>query len=726
MRVAPGTMLDGAILERHREAMTLKGSDNDLLIALTVALGLLLAIPSGGTSMVASGVVLAGEVTLLAADLYLLGKDFEEREVFQQATNTDMSVADSLLQEEPAAGPLIFRILGILGPGLGAAGVAKAGSQLARVAQAREGIEAVRAVRSAATAVSGELSHPDVVAASARLRTIAREVGMTDEEIEALIRNVGRGAVTGTHAANAVGAALDTTAPLTDDVADALARQLGVPRIRRTGEATRTVGVAPTMVDGRVVVDEIVAGDLATVGDVLAHAETVARVKRYDGIVGKVRETWDALAEAVGAAPRMNPHTPFTAAHEAFEEVRKYEAMLRRRIGDLAAELGRGGDDAAKAAARIEDEILVMEGELAHYREVLDEVKHTGDLGAARGLIEAKDVGKVTDEAIAAGYPALPSDDYFYRRWPGRGPEGQEFQVVRKNTAVDAFQPRKDPATGKWVLGESEEVSRVPKSFAAAMTDDEVVQAMLVESKSAKAIVDALINKVGAVDSDVYARAATAVKKVRTPRGMVTDDVADGVRRVTDEDNLRHALKAEFKEDFFTAASREVTPEAQMKRFRDLTEDLNPADSGNMMEDFLARRDPGSVRHVEVDQGKLAGQKPPVTIAQDRQIDRVRPDGTAIECKSGAGALSDRELKQLDDYRTMQAGAIVDVNGTPTTVKQVLYEFTDPAGVVANLDTIANRMLDKGIHVKVYNASGQDRTLTTVDDLGDLLDWLRQ
>jgi hypothetical protein len=267
-------------------------------------------------------------------------------------------------------------------------------------------------------------------------------------------------------------------------------------------------------------------------------------------------------------------------------------------------------------------------------------------------------------------------------------------------------------------------VSRVPKSFAASMTDDEVVHAMLAESKSAKAIVDALINKVGAVDSDVYARAATAVKKVRTPRGMVTDDLADGVRRVTDEDNLRHALKAEFKEDFFAAASREVTPEAQMKRFRDLTEDLNPADSGNMMEEFLHRREPGSVRHVEVDRATLAGQKPPVSVSQDRQIDRVRSNGEAVEVKSGAGKLSDRELGQLEDYKAMSGAADVVVKGTPTKVEAVVYQFTDPDGVIANLDIIQDNV--DVIVLEVFNRSGDMRRITNADGLKGLEAWLKQ
>jgi hypothetical protein len=121
----------------------------------------------------------------------------------------------------------------------------------------------------------------------------------------------------------------------------------------------------------------------------------------------------------------------------------------------------------------------------------------------------------------------------------------------------------------------------------------------------------------------------------------------------------------------------------------------------------------------------MAAQKPAVELAKDRVVDRMRPDGSAVEVKSGAGELSPDELKQLADYREMQGKAVLDVNGKPTKLTQVTYEFTDPAGVRSNLETIADRMLEQGIHVKVYNASGQSRTLTNTGELDDLEEWLR-
>jgi hypothetical protein len=462
LHVAPGSVHDGIVNERAGHAHDGK-DDSGVLALFTLTLGLLLAVPSGGASLVGVGIATAGEVTLLAADLYLLGKDFDQRNLSHAATNTDLSVSDALLQEEPEAGPIILRLLGVVGPLAGAAGVAKRVGEVAHVARAREGIEAVRAVRRAAQAAGQVMTDPLVVGAVERLRPIAREAGMTDAEINALVRNIGRKGIGST--AHAATSAADATATVSKDLAPQIARRLGVDEIEISGVAGE-VGVHPTMRGGRVVAGKVVVGPAATVGDVLAHRGTVEMIERYNGLAGKVRETWDQIAEAVTGIERANPHAAFTGAHEAFAEVRKYEAMIRGRMTDLVSQLGHGGAAGTAAASRLENEILVMEGELSHWRGVLEDVKHTGDPRLARGLIEAKDIGKVTDEAVAAGYPALPSNQYHYRRWPdGGGPEGQQFQVIRANAAGPdpLLQPRRRGSG--WVLEETEGTGKVPKKF---------------------------------------------------------------------------------------------------------------------------------------------------------------------------------------------------------------------------------------------------------------------
>jgi hypothetical protein len=260
--------------------------------------------------------------------------------------------------------------------------------------------------------------------------------------------------------------------------------------------------------------------------------------------------------------------------------------------------------------------------------------------------------------------------------------------------------------------------------FEAALRDDHVLAGMLAESQSLHAYFVALTDAhgIGLPAPAVQARMRQVVERVRTPRSATAAEVAAGVRRRIDEDNLRYALKAEFREEFFACAAREPTPEAELARFRDLTRDLNTADLGHLREDFLARRDPGSVQHVAV---KRSNHPRLGLTAKERHIDRVSADGTAVEVKSIKGKLSTEELAQLEDYKAMvKAEATVQVAGKPMKLKRAMYEFTEPAGVRANLVAIKDKMLKERVLVKVYNQSGQARILRVDEDLAGIEEWL--
>jgi hypothetical protein len=288
------------------------------------------------------------------------------------------------------------------------------------------------------------------------------------------------------------------------------------------------------------------------------------------------------------------------------------------------------------------------------------------------------------------------------------------------------LQPRRR-GTG-WVLEETEGRGKVPRAFEAALRDDQVLDGMLAESQSVHAYVTALTDPhgIGLPAQAVQARMRQVIERVRTPRGATAGEVAAGARRTIDEDNLRYALKTEFREEFFACAAREPTPEARLAKFRDLTKDLNSADRGNLVEDFLARQDPGSVQHVIV---KRADHPNLGLTVKERHIDRVSADGTAVEVKSIKGKLSTDELKQLEDYQKMVTAKkkiSVLVAGKPTKIERAMYEFTEPAGVRANLVTIQEDMLDNGVLVKVYNQSGYARTLKEKYDLKGIEEWLAQ
>lgn len=533
-----------------------------------------------------------------------------------------------------------------------------------------------------------------------RLRPIAREAGLTDAKVNALRRK-----------AWVLPARQVRSATVSQEMLPQLARRLGVDEIAISGVAGE-ISVHPTLRDGRVVC-KVVVGPAATVGDVLAHRGTVEMLERHNGVSGKLRAAWDQLVQAVFGIDRANPYEVFTGAYEAFGEVCKYKAMIRSRMIELISLDGHGGAAEMAAVLRLENEILMMEGELSSWCGVLADVKRTGDPGPPRGLIEAKDIGKVTAEAVAAGYPELPSKRYYYRRRPhGRGFEGQEFQVMRVASGPEVRLQVRRSGTG-WRLEEAEGTGKAPREFEAALSDRQVLERLLADSTSLWVYVVVLTDPQGIAleKSTVQARMLEVIERMRAGR-------------VSDEDDLCLALKAEFHEAFFACAAREPTAEAQMVRFRDITKHLNPGDRSNLVEDFLARREPGTLQHVAVKQADhpLLG-----LTAKARYIDLVRRDCTAIEVKSSKGPLSADGFAQLADYQNMAATEItVQVAGQPVMIKRVMYEFTDPAGARANLTTINQGMLQRRISVKIYNKSGHARILKDQADLVGIVEWLEQ
>jgi hypothetical protein len=565
------------------------------------------------------------------------------------------------------------------------------------------------------------MPHPQVVDVVERLRPIVREAGLTDPKINALIRNaLNRKDLGAAYAASAAAA----NATVSQELVPQLARRMGVDEIERSGVAGE-VSVRPTLRNRRVVC-KVVVGPAATVGDVLAHRCIVKRLERHNGVAGKLRAAWDQLVQAVFGIGRANPYEVFTGAYEAFEEARKYEAIICDRMIELISLDGHGGAAEMAAVSRLENEILVMQGELSYWRGVLEDVKRTGDPRLARGLIEAKDIGKVTAEAVEAGYPELPSKRYYYRRRPnGRGFEGQEFQVMRVDASGPEVRLQVRRRGTSWRLEEAEGTGKAPREFEAALSDRQVLERVLADSTSLWVYVVVLTDPHGIAleKSSVHARMLEVIARMRA-RGATAEQVAAGARHVIDEDNLCLGLKAELHEEFFACAAREATAEAQMVRFRNITKHLNPGDRSSLVEDFLARREPGALRHVAVKQADhpLLG-----LTAKARLIDRVRRDCTAIEVKASKTKLSGKALDQLADYQKMAATEItVQVAGQPVMIKRVMYEFTDPAGALANLTTINQSMLQRRISVKIYNNSGHARILKDQADLVGIVEWLAQ
>lgn len=715
MRVAEGMMLSGVVDERVRNPPGAPWTET-LASALTVALGLLLAVPTGGAS---AGLAMAGNLTLLAGDLYLIGKGAAERAIPNAAANTDLTVEQSLIDEEPSAAPLIHQLLGGLGLATGTLGVIQSAAHLQVVSLARQSVADMKQLRRTLGEHGADAMHAEVRAIVARVRAIGQKAGLPEAQLEAMIRTALRGG--GSSAARRVAVGLDHAAQVTDETAATLAERLGVPRVVRTAERGGRVSLRLTQ-SGPLAVEQLEVATDATVGDILMHKVTLDALRRYRGALGKVRELRDrvaALLRREGKAGQLtaasrNPHLPRTRGHELFEEVRKHEAAVESRLSALLAYLDEGGDASKRAACALEDQIGVLEGELSYYRSALAEAEATGNLGMARGVIESPgDAGRA---AAAKGYEPAP-DGYHYQR---NRYQPEEY-VIARNAGRDDLPPLQVNKEGeRWSLGPADEARR-QRIFYGTLGDGEVLEAMIDGSPSWRLYQETLIDpsKVGLDAAQVRQRSLRAIEQARTPRGRWSRGKAD-----LNEDLIRRALKEEFRADIVRAVLAKPTREEQVMFLRKVTDGFgftNAADKGNLFEELLAGQDPSLLRHAVMDQAQLAGRNPPVHISKDRVVDLLGSDGTLIEVKAVKTKMGREQEEQLKDYLAVRRSeADLPYKNGMVMTKRLVYAFMEPEGVLANQSFIQEALKGGGI-IRVYNKAGFSREfsedLSTIQDV---------
>lgn len=698
MRVADGMMLDGAVDERVAYPPGQPWT-HGALQAITLALGLLLLAPTGGVS---AGVATAGNVALLASDLYLLGKDAEDRAAPRGAANTDLTLEESLLDEEPAAAPLLHQLLGGLGFVAGVHGVAQGAAHLQAVALARQGVAEMRALRRTLAEHGADAMHAQVRTAADQFRATARRARLSEDQIEAMLRTALRGSTSARTSAWSMG--LDHAAKVTDESAQILAQRMGVPKVVRTGEPGARVGVRLSR-QGAPQIEQLEVAADATVGDVLLHQVTVEAMARYGGLWGKVKQTQDRLVATLRRSPRAggagpNLHPVRSRAHELFEEVRKHEAAVQVRVAELVHSFGSHAEGAQRAAWALEDQIKVLEGELAYYRQALADVEATGNVEAARGVIEA--IGDASRAAVAKGYEAPPQGYYYHRNaWK------PEEYVISRNAGRDDLPQLQVHRTGsRWGLGPAEE-ARPPRVFSASLDDTEVLHSMLQGSSSWRTFRDALVHpdKIGLPAAAVRRRSLRAIEPLRkAERG--------GGRVEITEDLIRRALKDEFRDDILRATLAKPTREEQVVFLRKVTEDFglpNGSDKGSLFEALLAAQDRSLTRHALLEQAALAKRRPPIHISRDRVVDLLANDGTLIEVKAVKTAMGKEQMQQLQDYLavTNRGGEAAGRSGG-VRAKRIVYAFIEPDGVAANR-TFIDRALNDGATIRVYNRAGASR-----------------
>ncbi|MEZ4360424.1 MAG: hypothetical protein R3B48_09600 [Kofleriaceae bacterium] len=480
------------------------------------------------------------------------------------------------------------------------------------------------------------------------------------------------------------------------------------------------------------VVHEVQVGQEATVADVQAHARTIADLKRYNGVVGNLRELRERLLRSVsrwmgrGAAAKassadaaMQRARGEGAAGQALEELpflyprgsrgwvtevelRKLHSLLEARKSPL--------HQGVVDPETLRDEIAFLEGRRLLHEEVLRSMDETQAHGAAdSGLsLERPDTGEVTREALSQGY-RLPGPEegarpewYYYRSsttLPG------QYELARRPSS-----PNSAPGFRARVVGDT--FTGFEPLGAAAGTE-------IPHTLSAKEVVDHLRATPG------IGNYLSMLEK----QGLASAAVVDGViqhkfnllgmsgKRVTTE-----ALRADVR-DHFRERVREhlldpsLSDTESWQRFRGMRADLLPTERGYLAEIWVRGRYlPGSegqrrvdvLRTSGVDEGKL----------QRRVVDAVEGD-TAIEIKDIIGLIDqDQFAAYLDMLKAPD-------DGSAPLFKKVKYVFTNPEGAIANLEFMAlamsNRRVQGKLTVECFDRQGRKHVVRSSDDAMRLL-----
>ncbi len=154
--IAPGTVAS-AVVDDHLQDPHQHGWNDSLLMVFTLALGALLALPTGGASLI----VAAGELTLLATDLYLFQKQINEYAELKGLANTAIDPAHALLAEAPESADLLLPLLTLPVAGM---------STLKRLGEAKQAAQSIRSLRTALAHAAGNRAHAEVVEAIAEAR----------------------------------------------------------------------------------------------------------------------------------------------------------------------------------------------------------------------------------------------------------------------------------------------------------------------------------------------------------------------------------------------------------------------------------------------------------------------------------------------------------------------------------------------------------------------------
>lgn len=487
----------------------------------------------------------------------------------------------------------------------------------------------------------------------------------------------------------------------------------------------KTLEVDPRLTDGiRIEIDppkkgvfgvdynvrRVAVGREALAGDILAHAELIRLIEKYNGLVGKLRKAWDRLH---GKADKTFEGSRYPHGSRGWVLANEIE-KINNHIVSTQLMHADGKVDAAKANA----EIQFLAGAESYFRDQL----RTLAPGEQDPLLDMSrpDVGESTREAEAAGYkrPGQPGamieggaidatkldpDAYYYRRSVS---DPSTFELVRK-PGIDAPQLKARVVGGKFISLEMPKETPAQKLFDIATGKE--LETLYAQEGSMAPFKEMIVGS-GVASAAVVDGVAMSFERQLSQRPGATVD------------QWRHAVKEYFRERVIEKlADPTLDAKSSYQQMRKMVDGLGTADRGSLVEAWYRARyapDAQDRRKYEVTrtEGENKGK------IEKRVTDLIVGDEIR-EIKDIEGTIDPEQFGAYADL--MNDDALRDSMG----VKRLVYVFTKTKGAIANLEFLAaqmkSRRLENKLSVEVIDASGTRHEIKTREKALAVLDSLR-
>jgi hypothetical protein len=374
-----------------------KAIKKGILTAFSIGLGLIAAFSTGGLAVVAA----AGALGLSTYDAMEATREYA---IDKSAANTDLN-PELALAAKDISGEWKWVFLAWVGVGLD--------------------------IHSVASAVKGIKSAGDILKAGEQLA----------KGSEDLLKKL-------KIAVNLVGDEV-----ISETTRSVVAMKLGAALEVKPGLGTKVhVLFEVDDVSGRLIVKGVRAGAEATIKDILAHADTVKLLTRYDGVAGKLREIVERMFSIVPEevsdleqiAAKLGKDSQ---AYTSYLEVKKLKGIVKQRTNQLKYA---GREMTAEMREALERDISYFEDEIRRHQDCVDRLAAE----KSEGFIAKGE--HVTAEAIDPKKGKMPD----FRKHPGVPPEHYQYYYYRRDGAGYELCTRQDAPAGvkRLALGPNKEI----------------------------------------------------------------------------------------------------------------------------------------------------------------------------------------------------------------------------------------------------------------------------